>query len=154
MRLTIYTDYSLRLLTYLATHRERVCTVGEIAGAYDISKNHLLKVANELAAHGIVEAIRGNRGGLRLAMAPHKISIGNVVRITEPDFRLVACFEDQGVGCLIEAVCVLPKALSEASAAFLKVLDKYTLSDLMVPRPALTTIFETATQRIKITQEA
>jgi Rrf2 family nitric oxide-sensitive transcriptional repressor len=140
MRLTIYTDYALRMLTYLAVHRDRVCTVKEIADSYDISRNHLLKVANQLATHGYLEATRGNGGGLKLARAPHKIGIGEVVRLTEPDFQIVSCFNPQSSGCRIESVCKLQSALHEALAAFLKVLDKYTLSDLMAVRPTLTTL--------------
>lgn len=149
MRLTIYTDFALRILTYLATHRDRVCTVGEIAESFEISKHHLLKVANELSSHAIIETSRGNGGGLKLATPPHKISIGDVVRVTEQDFRMVSCFDDQGPGCQIEQVCVLPKVLNEATDAFLKVLDKYTLADLMVARTSLTTIFETRSKAIE-----
>lgn len=149
MRLTIYTDFSLRLLTYLATHRDRVCTVKEIAAAYDISHHHLLKVANQLANDGLVEATRGKGGGLRLAKPPHRINIGAVVRLTEPDFNLVACFDGAGGGCRIESVCVLQQALQEACAAFLKVLDRYSLTDLMARKPTLVTIFESGGRSVK-----
>jgi len=149
MRLTIYTDFSLRLLTYLAVHRDRVCTVKEIAGAYDISRNHLLKVANHLANNGVVEATRGNGGGLRLAKAPHQINIGAIVRLTEPDFNLVSCFDSSAGGCRIEAVCVLQRALQEATSAFLKVLDRYTLTDLMTHKTTLVDIFQASGRPVK-----
>lgn len=149
MRLTIYTDFALRLLTYLAVHRDRVCTVKEIADAYDISRNHLLKVANQLANNGIVEATRGNGGGLRLAKPPHKIGIGAVVRLTEPDFNLVSCFDAGQGGCRIESVCMLQQALQEATAAFLKVLDRYSLTDLMVHKASLVDIFQASGRPVK-----
>ena len=142
MRLTIYTDFALRMLTYLAVHKDRTCTVKEIADAYDISRNHLLKVANQLASSGFVETTRGNGGGLRLGMPPHKIGIGAVVRLTEPDFHVVSCFNPQSSGCKIESVCKLQRALQEALAAFLKVLDRYTVSDLMAVKPTLRTLLE------------
>jgi Rrf2 family transcriptional regulator, nitric oxide-sensitive transcriptional repressor len=149
MRLTIYTDFSLRLLTYLATHRDRVCTVKEIAEAYDISRHHLLKVANQLGNNGIVEATRGNGGGLRLAKPPHKINIGAIVRLTEPDFNLVSCFDASGGGCRIESVCILQRALHEATTAFLKVLDRYSLTDLMVHKASLVDILQPAGRPVK-----
>lgn len=149
MRLTIYTDFSLRLLTYLATHRDRVCTVKEIADAYDISRHHLLKVANQLGNNGIVEATRGNGGGLRLAKPPHKINIGAIVRLTEPDFNLVSCFDASSGGCRIESVCILQRALHEATTAFLKVLDRYSLTDLMVHKASLVEILQNPTRPVK-----
>jgi Rrf2 family nitric oxide-sensitive transcriptional repressor len=149
MRLTIYTDFSLRLLTYLATHRDRVCTVKEIAEAYDISRHHLLKVANQLGNNGIVEATRGNGGGLRLAKPPHKINIGAIVRLTEPDFNLVSCFDASGGGCRIESVCILQRALHEATTAFLKVLDRYSLTDLMVHKSSLVDILQAPGRPVK-----
>lgn len=142
MRLTIYTDYALRMLTYLAVNRERICTVKEVAEAYDISRHHLLKVANQLAASGYVETTRGNGGGLRLGMPPHKIGIGAVVRLTEPDFHVVSCFNPQSAGCKIESVCKLQRALHEALSAFLKVLDRYTVADLMAVKPTLANLLE------------
>ena len=141
MRLTQYSDFALRLLTFLAVHRDRVCTVKEIAEAYSISRHHLLKVANELAGAGVIDALRGNGGGLRLARAPHLVGIGEVVRLTEPDFQLVACFDAQGPGCPIESACILQRALQEACEAFLKVLDRYTLADMMVSKQQLISIF-------------
>jgi len=137
MRLTIYTDYALRTLIYLGVHRDRLCTIGEIAARYVISKNHLLKVGRELAAGGFVETVRGNGGGLRLARSPHLINIGDVVRQTEPDMDLVGCFDASGPGCRIEGACKLHDVLSVALSAFMAELDTYTLADLMVNRPQL-----------------
>ena len=99
MRLTIYTDYALRVLIYLTANRGKQCSVGEIADSYQISKHHLMKVAQDLAAAGMIETIRGNGGGIRLIKPPHMISIGDVVRRTESDMFLVGCFDPAGKGC-------------------------------------------------------
>jgi Rrf2 family nitric oxide-sensitive transcriptional repressor len=137
MRLTIYTDYSLRTLIYLGVKADRLIPVGEIAKAYGISKNHLLKVANHLAAGGYVEAVRGSGGGIRLAREPADINIGQVVRYTETDMALVECFCPGENGCRIETACLLRSVLRNALRAFLGVLDRYTLSDLMGSKPLL-----------------
>jgi Rrf2 family nitric oxide-sensitive transcriptional repressor len=137
MRLTIYTDYALRVLIYLTANRGKQCSVGEIADSYQISKHHLMKVAQDLAAAGMIETIRGNGGGIRLIKPPHMISIGDVVRRTETDMFLVGCFDPAGKGCTIEGACILAGALKEALNAFMAVIDKYTVADLMAKRPQL-----------------
>lgn len=137
MRLTIYTDYALRMLVYLTTNRGKVCSVGDMASGYNISKHHLMKVAQDLAAAGYIETIRGNGGGVRLLKAPHLISIGDVVRRTEGDMYLVGCLDPAGNGCAIESACLMAPALKEALEAFFEVLDRYTIADLMVKRPQL-----------------
>lgn len=128
MRLTAYTDYSLRTLTYLALH-PRGSTVREIAGAYGISRNHLVKVVRQLVREGYLEAARGRSGGIRLALSPEAIVVGDVVRKMEEDMRIVECFDASG-SCVIQPACVLKGALREAAEAFLVVLDGYTLADL------------------------
>lgn len=137
MRLTVYSDYALRLLMYLAVKEDELATIAEIAEAYGISKNHLTKVAHELGLAGYVETVRGRGGGLRLARASERIFLGEVVRHTEPDMALVPCFAPVDDDCVIERCCVLRKALQRASDAFLAVLDGYTLADLTKPRTAL-----------------
>ncbi|BAQ18412.1 RrF2 family transcriptional regulator [Methyloceanibacter caenitepidi] len=137
MRLTVYSDYALRLLMYVAVKDGDLATIAEVAGAYGISKNHLTKVAYELGVAGYVETVRGRGGGLRLARRPERISLGDVVRHTEPDMALVPCFPPLDEGCAIERCCVLRKALHKAGEAFLEVLDGYTLADLARPRSAL-----------------
>jgi Rrf2 family nitric oxide-sensitive transcriptional repressor len=137
MRLTVYTDYSLRMLIYLAAAGERVSTIAEIAAAYDIPKNHLTKVAHQLGLAGFVETLRGKRGGLRLARPPEAIGLGAVVRQTETDMALVPCFEPLCAPCPILPACGLRGALQEAQQAFLAVLDRYTLAELARARGPL-----------------
>ena len=137
MRLTVYSDYALRLLMYLAVKQEDLATIAEVAEAYGISKNHLTKVAHELGVAGYVETVRGRGGGLRLARPRDRILLGEVVRHTEPDMALVPCFEPVNEGCAIGRCCVLRKVLHKAADAFLEVLDGYTLADLTRPRSAL-----------------
>ena len=131
MRLTVYTDYSLRVLMYLGIRPDRLCTIQEIASAYDISRNHLMKVAHQLGLAGYVETVRGRGGGLRLARPPAQIGIGAVVRACEEDFRLVECFDPERNRCVITPACRLTAMLAEALDAYLAVLDGYTLADLL-----------------------
>lgn len=134
MRLTTYTDYSLRVLIRLAVRPEELTTIAEIARVYGISEHHLMKVVHQLGMAGYIETVRGHGGGMRLAKKPADIGIGEVVRRTEPDLNLVECFRTPRT-CTIEPACVLSGALAQALAAFLEVLDGYTLADL-VKRPA------------------
>jgi Rrf2 family transcriptional regulator, nitric oxide-sensitive transcriptional repressor len=136
MRLTSFTDYTLRTLIYLALQPDTLVTIADIAKAYDISANHLMKVVHKLATAGDVATIRGQRGGLRLARPASEINIGEVVRRTEPDLALAPCFDTEA-RCIIQEGCVLQHALSDALGAFLAVLDGYTLADLVEPHRAL-----------------
>ncbi len=131
MRLTVYTDYSLRMLMYLAVKSDGRATIAEVAGAYGISKAHLTKVAHQLGLAGYVGTVRGKGGGLRLARAAGEIRLGDVVRRTEPDMALVPCFEPMHAPCSIMPACGLRGALHEAQQAFLAVLDRYSLVDLV-----------------------
>jgi Rrf2 family transcriptional regulator, nitric oxide-sensitive transcriptional repressor len=137
VRLTVYTDYSLRVLMFLAVKGEELATVAEIAKAYAISRNHLMKVAHQLGLAGYVATVRGKGGGLRLARSPKDIVLGEVVRRTEPDMALVPCFDPHDASCAIFSGCVLRGVLSEARDAFLAALDRYTLADLVRPRASL-----------------
>ena len=131
MRLTVYTDYSLRTLLFLAIRgNDYLATIQEIADTYNISKNHLMKVTYELGKLGYIETIRGRGGGIRLAVDPSSVSIGTVVRQTEEDFQIVECFDKEKNLCIISPVCKLKHALNEALAAYLAVLDQYTLADV------------------------
>lgn len=134
MRLTVYSDYALRVLMYLAINHERLCTIQEISEHYEVSKNHLMKVAYELGLAGYVETVRGRGGGIRLAQAPSRIMIGDVLRTTEEDFRLVECFDKRSNQCIISGRCKLARILDEALIAYFKVLDRYTLADLAVEK--------------------
>ena len=137
MRLTVYTDYSLRVLMFLALKSDGLATIAEVAKAYGISKNHLMKVAYQLGLAGYVETVRGKGGGMRLARRPEIIVLGEVVRRTEPDMELVPCFAPDSTSCAILPSCALRGALASARDAFLSVLDGYTLADLVRPRAPL-----------------
>ena len=136
MRITVYSDYSLRLLIYLGVALDRRCTISDVAEHYGISRNHIMKVAHELGRAGFVETVRGRSGGLKLARPPEAVRVGEVLRVTEVDFALVPCFESPRL-CPITPSCVLKRALAEALRAFLAVLDGYTLADLVAPSSAL-----------------
>lgn len=139
MRLTAYTDYTLRTLMYLAIKPDRAATIAEIAGIYAISEAHLTKIVHQLGMTGEIATTRGRGGGLRLGRPASSINLGAVVRRTEPDMELVACFGDAGA-CAIGDACVLSGVLKEALDAFLAVLDRYTLADLVDPRVRLATL--------------
>jgi Rrf2 family transcriptional regulator, nitric oxide-sensitive transcriptional repressor len=139
MRLTTYTDYTFRALMYLAVSGERYATIAEIAAAYRISEAHLMKVVHQLGVADIVETQRGRHGGIRLGRPPEAIRLGAILRLTEADLALVPCFDDTGT-CTISKNCMLSQVLREALAAFLAVLDRYTLADLVVPRQPLASL--------------
>jgi Rrf2 family transcriptional regulator, nitric oxide-sensitive transcriptional repressor len=131
MRLTDFSDYCLRLLMYAAARQDRLITIEEVSEIYDISRAHLMKVANTMTRAGYLKAVGGRSGGLALAKPPDKIGVGQVIRATEPDFALVECF-GAGNECLITRSCRLRGVLHEGLDAFNAVLDKYTLADLML----------------------
>jgi Rrf2 family nitric oxide-sensitive transcriptional repressor len=134
LRLTTFSDYSLRVMIYLGTAQGRLVTIDQIATAYGISANHLMKVVNRLAQLGYIETVRGKGGGMRLARPAQAINVGAVVRATEDNFALVDCFErGAGPDCRIERICALKHALARALEAFLATLDGYTLADLLGP---------------------
>ena len=131
MRLTDFSDYSLRVLLYAAARDGQLITIEEAAQVYGISRAHLMKVANQLTRAGFLRAVRGRSGGLTLAKTPAQIRLGDVLRTTEPDFALVECFRSEN-RCLITPRCRLRGALKEALAAFVGTLDRYTLADLLL----------------------
>lgn len=130
MRLTSFTDYSLRTLLFLAANRDRLVTIQDIADLHVISKNHLMKVVYQLGLSGMVETVRGRNGGLRLAKEPKDINIGTLVRATETDFFMAECFGATDT-CPLTPICKLKHTLSDATAAFLAVLDGQTLQDML-----------------------
>ncbi len=144
MQLSSFSDYALRLLMKLALDPERWKTIREIADAYGISRNHMMKIAQELGQFGYIETLRGRGGGLRLKRPAHEINIGEVVRRTEGNLALVECFDPATNQCVITDACRLKGVLGEALEAFFRVLDGYTLSDLLQERGALVAILEKA----------
>ena len=136
MRLTSHTDYSLRVLIYLALNGDRRSNVSEIAARFRISRNHLVKVIHGLGRGGFIQSYRGKRGGIVLAHAPKRINIARVVRYTEGPVQLVECFRS-GNHCVITGPCVLAGVLEQAADSFLKVLDRFTLDDMVADRASL-----------------
>lgn len=130
MRLTVHTDYALRVLIYAGLNLDRLTTIDDVARAYGISKNHLRKVVHRLSRCGYLETVRGRRGGVRLRPRPEHIRVGDVVRQIEPDFALVECLGDRG-RCRIYAGCALRPLVEEACRSFLDALGNYRLSDLL-----------------------
>lgn len=132
MQLTLHTDYSLRVLIYLAERGDELATISEVAEFYDISRNHLVKVVHHLAGEGFILTTRGKNGGMRLARAPEEISVGHVVRRMEPNFDIVECFNSESRACTVAPLCALKGVLYQAGEAFLGLLDRYTLADAIV----------------------
>ena len=161
MKLTNYSDYALRSLIYLAIKPEpnALANISDIAEAYQISKSHLTKIVHQLGQLGYIESIRGKNGGIRLAKKPEDINLGVLIQQIEPDFALVDCFaskreeesrEQNGIpltvinerinnevidptklGCVISPVCQLKGVFFEALTAFISVLERYTLADIV-----------------------
>jgi Rrf2 family nitric oxide-sensitive transcriptional repressor len=141
MRLTLHTDYSLRVLMFAALKGETLSTIAEIAEHFDVSRTHLMKVVNALGRAGYLDTVRGKKGGFRLAKKPSEIKVGAVVRDLEEELAIVGCMEQTDY-CPIEGTCILRGALGEATAAFLAVLDRYTLADLVKPRKSLARLLD------------
>ncbi|MBI3772600.1 MAG: Rrf2 family transcriptional regulator [Gammaproteobacteria bacterium] len=137
MQLTLYTDYSLRVLIYLGIRPGMQATITEIAQHYKISRNHLVKVVHNLGSLEYIRTVRGRGGGLVLAREAKEINIGAVVRKTEPNFDLVECFDLDHNTCPIAPACKLIRPLKLARDAFLHELDKYTLGDVVGNRREL-----------------
>jgi len=143
MQLTQYTDYSLRVLLFLGLHPDRRCTITEISNAYEINRNHLVKVVHNLASSGWITTIRGKSGGMVLSFAPEQINIGAVVRHTEPHMNLLECFDPEENTCVISPACALKHALYKARKAFMDVLDGYSLDDVLHNQDDLRELLET-----------
>lgn len=157
MRLTNYSDYALRSLIYLAVRPDpsSLANISDIANSYGISKSHLTKIIHQLGQLGYIESVRGKNGGIRLARKPTDINLGVLIKRIEPDFYLVECFavpatsrdpdaasadltirlineeKEKSLGCVISPVCQLKSVLFEALTAFVSVLDRYTLADVI-----------------------
>jgi Rrf2 family nitric oxide-sensitive transcriptional repressor len=137
MRLTTFTDYSLRVLMYVAAHPEGRTTISEIAAAFGISEHHLTKVVHFLGRNGYLQNIRGRGGGLTLARAPATINVGDLVKLTEGGDVPAECFDAGSNACAITADCRLKFALSDAVDAFYAQLRRHTLEDVVRNRKAL-----------------
>ena len=136
MRLTDYTDYTLRVLMFCALHPERSVTIAELAESHAVSKNHLMKIVNDLARQGLLQTTRGRGGGLRLLKPAADIRIGDVVRRTETDFRMVECFDASHNACTLTAHCQLKQVIWTALQSYMAELDKVTLADITRAAPA------------------
>ena len=142
MRLTLHTDYALRVLIYAGLKRDQLCTIPELVRHFDISRGHLMKVVHRLALKGYLQTTRGKNGGLRLARAPEDITVGAVVRDMEQELGVLGCLQGEEGYCRIEECCVLRRVLGEATKAFLAVLDRYTIIDLLEPRRSLARLLQ------------
>jgi Rrf2 family nitric oxide-sensitive transcriptional repressor len=134
MQLNLFTDYALRVLIFAAAHDGERCLTSDVAQAFGVSRHHVVKVVNELQHLGYIETTRGRAGGFRLARLPEAIRVGDVVRQTEGTMAVVDCFDRGTRTCPLTDACGLKGVLRDATAAFLAVLDKTTLADL-VSRP-------------------
>jgi Rrf2 family transcriptional regulator, nitric oxide-sensitive transcriptional repressor len=137
MQLTYFSDYALRLVLYLAAHPERLVSVQEVSRAYVVSTHHMVKVSRLLIDRGIVAGVRGRRGGLRLKVPPEQLTIGGLVRMTEPHFNVVECFDGATNTCPIASACGMKGLLRRARSAFLDVLDEHTIAEFLPRAPAL-----------------
>ncbi|MBX9634393.1 MAG: Rrf2 family transcriptional regulator [Magnetospirillum sp.] len=132
MRLTLHTDYALRVLVHVGLRQGELVTISEIADCYGISKNHLTKVVHQLGRSGYLETVRGKYGGVRLLAQPEDVRLGAFIRQTEDDFALARCMrEDESDDCLMQNSCIAKRALGQGLAAFFNVLDDYTLADMI-----------------------
>jgi len=131
MRLNIQTDYALRLLMHLAVRPNELKSISVVSDYYSISKNHLVKIAQALSRLDVIKTVRGRSGGVKLIIPPEEINVGDIVRHMENDLVLVECFQGSNNNCQISPICRLKNILNDALAAFLKVLDNYTVADLI-----------------------
>ena len=137
MRLSDYTDYTLRVLMYCAANPGRLVTIAELADSHQVSKNHLMKIVNDLGRQGVLETTRGRGGGLRLLKPPSTIRLGDVLRQAETDFRLVECFDAATDTCTLTPSCRLKGVLASALQAYFAALDSVTLADIAGPTAGL-----------------
>ncbi|MCH6258641.1 Rrf2 family transcriptional regulator [Puniceicoccaceae bacterium K14] len=142
MELTKYSDYSIRVLVYLGLNNGKLVSINEIAEFYDISRNHLTKVVNNLANLELIFTVRGKGGGIKLALPAEEIYVGRVIRATEPNFNLLECFDPVTNKCRITNCCILKGVMKNALEAFFTELDKYTLTDILANTSGLKRILE------------
>lgn len=141
MKLTTFSDYTLRVLMFLGTERHRLATIPEIAAAYEISENHLMKVVHQLARAGVIDSVRGKGGGIRLAKAPQEIRLGQIIRHSEGAAPIVECLSGAPITCKIAPACRLSAILVGSFEALYSKLDEYTLADLLDQPQQLVELF-------------
>ncbi|MBB3595784.1 Rrf2 family nitric oxide-sensitive transcriptional repressor [Rhizobium sp. BK529] len=139
MKLTLYTDYAIRTMIYLGSQEAEICSIKEVAEAYEISQNHLMKVVQDLARAGFVESIRGRNGGIRLGRPAASINLGDLLRHTESLDDILECSS-----CSIRGGCGMPPILQEATAAFIGVFDRYSVADIIKRKDVLRAFFAAA----------
>lgn len=144
MKLTHYSNYALRSLQFAALRSPALCRVDEVAAAHGISRAHIVKVVHEMGQAGFLETVRGRGGGFRLARRPEEITVGEVLRVTEGNFELVECFNPATNTCPLIGICRLSRAIGEAMAAFIAVLDRVTIADIAANKKGLLTRLESA----------
>ncbi len=142
VKLTNFTDYSMRALIYLAVHPGRLCTVKEISEAFNISQNHMVKVVHSLSKHRYINTKKGKNGGIELSKPAYHLNVGDIVRTLESDLYIVECFNSDDKRCSITAVCKLKHVLFNAYKAFIGELDKHTLADITENMDELLEVFE------------
>ncbi|HIC64635.1 MAG TPA: Rrf2 family transcriptional regulator [Paracoccus sp.] len=146
MRLTMMSDYALRVLLFAAAHPDRLVTIDETQEVYDVSRGHLMKIIGVLARAGILRSQRGRSGGFTLGLPPEQIRLGDVFRLTEPDFEMVECFAPTNT-CAITPFCRFPAIATEALSAFMAVMDRHTLADLIIQPQHFGAIVEALEER-------
>lgn len=131
MKLSVFTDYSLRVLMFAAVHEDELITTQQVGDAFDISYNHLVKVVHRLSTAGYIEVQRGRNGGFRLAKPASEITLGQVVRDVEPDFNLVECHSRETNRCAVTSFCRLKKEIDGALSVFVERLDRVTVAEMV-----------------------
>ena len=137
MRLTRQTNYAVRILMYCAANDAQLSRIGDIAKAYSVSELFLFKILQPLTKAGLIESVRGRNGGIRLGRAADKISLLDVVKVTEDNFAMAECFENDATECPLVDSCGLNAALRKALGAFFEVLAGYSIEDLVKSRPSI-----------------
>lgn len=158
MRLTLHTDYALRVLVQAGLSDGRLVTISEIAEFHGISKNHLTKVVHQLGRAGYLETVRGKYGGVRLLVAPEQVRLGEFIRRTEDDFALARCLRDhdevETAPCRLGASCLAKRALAEGMESFFAELNRYTLADMLKAERAATPFAQADKASILVYQNA
>ncbi|VAW89550.1 Nitrite-sensitive transcriptional repressor NsrR [hydrothermal vent metagenome] len=140
MQLTLYTDYSFRVLLYLGVNRDRLCTIAEISKRCAATQNHLVKVVHNLGREGYIQTMRGRTGGIKLKKEPEEINLTDIIRCTEVNLNIAECLRENNK-CHITDVCKIKNIFKEAQNQFIQTLDNYTVADLLKDKEQLTLIF-------------